>query len=80
MEELTEFNLTDAEPVETEETVSDETAVPEVSAEPGQYEAMTIQDYNHLAISSVPIGFLSGAIFMIIGLTVHGIVMIFKKV
>lgn len=75
----TDLELTDTETLETDGTISETAADPEVSASP-EYEAMTIQDYNHLAISSVPIGFLSGAIFMIIGLTVHGIVMIFKKV
>ena len=75
----TDLELTDTETLETIGTDSETAAGSDVSASPG-YEAMTIQDYNHLAISSIPIGFLCGAIFMIIGLTVHGIVMIFKKV
>ena len=75
----TDLELADTEILETDGTDSETAADPEVSASPG-YEAMTIQDYNHLAISSVPIGFLSGAIFMIIGFTLHGIVKIFKKV
>lgn len=75
----TDLELTDTETLETTGTDSEMTAGPVVSAGPG-YEAMTIQDYNHLAISSIPIGALSGAIFMIIGFTLHGIVKIFKKV
>lgn len=75
----TDLELTDTETLETIGTDSETAAGPDVSASPG-YEAMTIQDYNHLAISSVPIGALSGAIFMIIGFTLHGIVKIFKKV
>lgn len=75
----TDLELTDTETLETDGTDSESTADPDVSASP-EYEAMTIQDYNHLAISSVPIGFLSGAIFMIIGFTLNGIVKIFKKV
>lgn len=75
----TDLELTDTETLETTGTDSETTAGSEVSASPG-YEAMTIQDYNHLAISSVPTGALSGAIFMIIGFTLHGIVKIFKKV
>lgn len=75
----TDLELTDTETLETDGTYSETTADPEVSAS-SEYQAMTIQDYNHLAISSVPIGFLSGAIFMIIGFTLNGIVKIFKKV
>lgn len=75
----TDLELTDTETLETTGTDSETAAEPEVSASP-EYEAMTIQDYNNLAISSVPIGALSGAIFMIIGFTLHGIVKIFKKV
>ena len=75
----TDLELTDTETLETTGTDSETTAGPEVSASPG-YEAMTIQDYNHLAISSIPIGFLGGAIFMIIGFSLNGIVKIFKKV
>ena len=75
----TDIELTDTETLETTGTDSETTAEPEVSASPG-YEAMTIQDYNHLAISSIPIGFLRGAIFMIIGFSLNGIVKIFKKV
>ena len=79
MDELTNLELTDTETLETDGTASDSTAEPEVFASP-EYEAMTIQDYNHLAISSVPIGFLCGAIFMIIGFSLNGVVKIFKKV
>ena len=75
----TDLELTDTETLETTGTDSETTAEPEVSASP-EYEAMTIQDYNHLAISSIPIGFLCGAIFMIIGFSLNGIVKIFKKV
>lgn len=74
----TDLELTDTETLETTGTDSETTAGPEVSADPG-YEAMTIQDYNHLAISSVPIGFLCGALIMIVGFTLNGIVKIFKK-
>lgn len=75
----TDLELTDTETLETTGTDSETTARPEVSANP-EYEAMTIQDYNHLAISSIPIGFLCSAIFMIIGFSLNGIVKIFKKV
>lgn len=37
-------------------------------------------DYNTIAVKSIPIGALSGAIFMIIGFAYLGIVHIFKKV
>ena len=74
----TDLELTDTETLETDGTDSVTAADPEVSASP-EYETMTIQDYNHLAISSVPIGFLSGAIFMIVGLSILGLVRIFKK-
>lgn len=74
----TDLELTDTETLETTGTDSETAAEPEVSASP-EYEAMTIQDYNHLAISSIPIGFLCGAIFMIVGLSILGLVRIFKK-
>ncbi len=47
----------------------------------GEAEAytLTVSDYGSLMVSSVPVGALLGAIFMIVGLTVLGIVKIFKK-
>lgn len=77
MDESTEFNSVDIESLETADSVN--ITEPEVSKSP-EYEALTVQDYNHFAISSIPIGALSGAIFMIIGFTLHGIVKIFIKV
>lgn len=41
---------------------------------------LTVSDYSTIAISSISIGVLSGAIFMIIGFAFLGIVKIFKKV
>lgn len=51
-----------------------------VSDSPDQYEALTVSDYSKIAISSFPLGALSGAIFMIVGFAFLGIVKIFKKV
>ena len=55
---------------------------PEVSEAPQQTESLTlaVEDYNMIAVKSIPIGALSGAIFMIIGFAYLGIVHIFKKV
>ena len=46
-----------------------------------QTEALTlsISDYSKIMLSSIPVGFLSGAIFMIIGFTILGIVKIIKN-
>lgn len=41
---------------------------------------LEISDYGKIAVSSIPIGALAGAIFMIVGLGVWVIVKIFKKV
>ena len=41
---------------------------------------MTIEDYGKIAVGSVPVGGLMGAIFMIVGLAVLGIVKIFKSI
>ena len=41
---------------------------------------LSVGDYNAIAVKSIPIGALSGAIFMIIGFAYLGIVHIFKKV
>lgn len=56
--------------------------VPEISETPQQTESLTlaVEDYNAIAVKSIPIGALSGAIFMIIGFAYLGIVHIFKKV
>lgn len=40
---------------------------------------LSVSDYSSYVISSIPVGVLSGAIFMIIGLTAWGILKIFKK-
>lgn len=52
------------------------------SESPQQIEAVTIavEDYNTIAVKSVSIGALCGAIFMIVGFAYLGIVHIFKKV
>lgn len=44
-----------------------------------EIQTFTVSDFSSIAISSISIGVLSGAIFMIIGLTVLGIVKIFQK-
>lgn len=67
---------------ETEETVEVTDGELEVSETSQQIEAVTlaVADYNMIAVKSIPIGALCGAIFMIIGFTFLGIVHIFKKV
>lgn len=40
---------------------------------------LSISDYSKIMLSSIPVGVLSGAIFMIIGFTVLGIVKIIKN-
>jgi hypothetical protein len=64
-----EASSTDADPVEDSvlESASD------------TFE-MSVEDYGKLMVSSMPIGALTGAIFMIVGLAVLVIVKIFKKV
>ena len=79
MDEFTDLGLTDTE-MGTDEESSENTLESEVSQSPEQYEALTIQDYNHFAISFIPVGFLCGALIMIVGFTLNGIVKIFKKV
>ena len=56
---------------ETEDTVEITDGEPEVSETPQQTESLTlaVEDYNMIAVKSIPIGALSGAIFMIIGLS-----------
>lgn len=41
---------------------------------------LSVADYNTIAVKSIPIGVLCGAIFMLVGFTCLGIVHIFKKV
>ena len=56
---------------ETEDTVEITDGEPEVSEAPQQAESLTlaVEDYNMIAVKSIPIGALSGAIFMrILGL------------
>ena len=66
---------------ETEDTVEITDGEPEVSEAPQQTESLlAVEDYNMIAVKSIPIGALSGAIFMIIGFAYLGIVHIFKKV
>ena len=67
---------------ETEDTVEITDGEPKVSETPQQTESLTlaVEDYNMIAVKSIPIGALSGAIFMIIGFAYLGIVHIFKKV
>lgn len=78
MDEFTDLGLTDTE-MGTDEESSENALESEVSQSPEQYEALTIQDYNHFAISFIPVGALSGAVFMMVGLALLGIVRIFKK-
>ena len=53
----------------------------EISDDTLQTEAfLSVGDYNTIAVSSIPIGVLCGAIFMIVGFAYLGIVHIFKKV
>lgn len=67
---------------ETEDTVEITDGEPKVSETPQQTESLTlaVEDYNMIAVKSIPIGALSGAIIMIIGFAYLGIVHIFKKV
>lgn len=63
------LELTDGEP-EVSDGVSQDT----------EFEALlSVKDYNTIAVSSIPIGVLCGAIFMLVGFTYLGIVNIFKK-
>ena len=67
---------------ETTDTVEVTDGEPEVSEDSQQTESLTlaVEDYNAIAVKSIPIGALSGAIFMIVGFAYLGIVHIFKKV
>ena len=67
---------------ETAGTADITDGAPEVSETPQQTESLmlAVEDYNMIAVKSIPIGALSGAIFMIIGFAYLGIVHIFKKV
>ncbi|RHQ67081.1 hypothetical protein DWY28_02580 [Ruminococcus sp. AF24-32LB] len=67
---------------ETEDTVEITDGEPKISETPQQTESLTlaVEDYNMIAVKSIPIGALSGAIIMIIGFAYLGIVHIFKKV
>ncbi len=42
--------------------------------------AIAIEDYGRFMVGSMSVGVLTGAIFMIVGLAVLGIVKIFKKI
>ena len=67
---------------ETEDTVDITAGEPQLSEAPQQTQSLTlaVADYTMIAVTSIPIGALSGAIFMIIGFAYLGIVHIFKKV
>lgn len=67
---------------ETADTVEVTDGDPEVSEDPQKTETLTlaVEDYNAIAVKSIPIGALCGAIFMIVGFAYLGIVHIFKKV
>ena len=67
---------------ETTDTVEMTDGEPKVSEDSQQTESLTlaVEDYNAIAVKSIPIGALSGAIFMIVGFAYLGIVHIFKKV
>ncbi len=79
---LTKEELLTAPEEETEDTVEITDGEPKVSEAPQQTESLTlaVEDYNMIAVKSIPIGALSGAIIMIIGFAYLGIVHIFKKV
>lgn len=67
---------------ETADTVEVTDGDPEASEDPQETETLTlaVEDYNAIAVKSIPIGALCGAIFMIVGFAYLGIVHIFKKV
>lgn len=67
---------------EIKDTIEITDGEPKVSETPQQTESLTlaVEDYNMIAVKSIPIGALSGAIIMIIGFAYLGIVHIFKKV
>lgn len=69
-------NLTD------DPTISDDLTDGQETSNSDQTQAITlsVSDYSDIAISSIPIGALCGAIIMIIGFTYLGIVKIFKKI
>lgn len=73
--------LTSPEETQPEDTFTEgeSSEAPSDSVQTEAY-SLSVADYNHIAISSIPIGALSGAIFMIIGLSFLGIVKIFKKI
>ena len=81
-ENMMEDELLTTPEAETEDTVEITDGEPKVSEAPQQTESLTlaVEDYNMIAVKSIPIGALSGAIFMIIGFAYLGIVHIFKKV
>ena len=67
---------------ETEDTVEITDGEPKISETPQQTESLTlaVEDYNMIAVKSIPIGALSGAIIMIIGFAYLGIEKKKKKV
>ena len=54
-------------------------SVPEETTMETEAYTLTVSDYSTIMISSISWGSLLGAIFMIVGLTILGIVKIFKK-
>lgn len=70
-----ELQINDSE----EPVITDGDPVPKESSSDIQTMTLTVSDYGDLALSSIPIGVLSGAIFMIVGLGIMVIVKIFKK-
>lgn len=54
-------------------------SVPEESTTETEAYMLTVSDYSTIMVSSISWGALLGAIFMIVGLTILGIVKIFKK-
>lgn len=60
--------LTDGEPEVSDDVLQNTEAL------------LSVADYNIIAVKSIPIGVLSGAIFMIVGFAYLGIVHIFNKV
>ena len=54
-------------------------SVPEEATTETEAYTLTVSDYSTIMVSSISWGALLGAMFMIVGLTILGIVKIFKK-
>lgn len=76
--------ITDGEPDVSDSAPELTDGEPEISdgvSQDTELEALlSVGDYNTIAVSSIPVGVLCGAIFMLVGFTYLGIVNIFKKI